>query len=240
MLSGVKEFLGVSNLGSQCFKKADPQKMKRAAKGVVVGGAAGAVAGGAAGYLEGKYEILRQPVNAVDLQWSQPVLEKKLLGEIPKEYFVPGAHTGNLGPREGYVPVTVNAPLLDEDGSPQMKLQMKVFSDHGEPQVSWQAHKITDPKLTGYEEHVTEQGHTVMIGKMFYHMHDGYRHSFTPAIEEKVVGGYRTPEVTFETGVSLVSRTLWGILLGMGVGAVSGAILASIVSRNQGKGSSSP
>lgn len=255
MLSALEDALGVSNLGSQCFKKHDAAQVKKAVKGAVVGGAAGGAIGGAAAYLEGKYEISRQPVDAVNLQWSEPILQEKTLGEIPKGYYAPGAGgKEKFGDRGGHVPVTARAPLLDADGYPLMKLQMKVFSGHGESQVDWQTHKITNPALTGFEEHVSEDAHYHNIGSgcsSFTSRHrsfdsncfsvrrvHGYYHTFTPTIEETVVGEYRTPEVTFETGVDLVSRTLWGLLVGIGVGALSGAILAAIGKKNQAKGGS--
>lgn len=270
MLAAMMESLGISKMGKSLFKIGDPHgggggsparkgrssqgcgslSARAIVKGGAAGAAAGAVVGGTGAYLEGRLEIANLPEKTLDLKWKEPLLQEKNIGQIPKNFYV-SSGSGKMGAKEGYVPVNVKAPVFGYTGEPVMQDHQQSFKDHGAPVVTWLNHQIKDPFLTGYEEHVSEDGHYTNIGSgcstiispypqfgsggdcISVHNVDGYHHNFTPKIDYRVVGEYQTPQVTFETGVNIFSRTLWGVVLGMGAGALAGALLTALSRKAQ-------
>lgn len=216
-------------------------------KGALVGGTAGAVIGGVVAYNSAMTEVNKQPIESVTLEWQKPVTQDKVIGKMPGDYYEPNNLWSAFNNHNTLVDVTREAPVL-KDGVPVMEQTQKTFSDHGKLQVQWNQKPIQDPWLKGYSESKWEDGHyeTVHVGhdsngnditEQRYEV-DGWQHRFTADVQYKKVGEFKEPQVTFETGVNVGMKTFEGILLGLGLGAVSGAIAAAALKKvmeNQGK-----
>lgn len=104
--------------------------------------------------------------------------------------------------------------------------------------IEWQTRDVNDPKLTGYDHHVYEDGHYEhdLVGydsndDPIYHDRwevDGYWHRFSPDIDEKKVGSYQTPEYKHSSWLNPITGALVGLLGGSAIGAGIGLVVSVI------------
>ncbi|MFH0802733.1 MAG: hypothetical protein V2A78_10180 [bacterium] len=129
-------------------------------------------------------------------------------------------------------------------------------------QIEWKTRDINDPKLTGYDHHVYEDGHyehdlvgyeTVreQVGyddnnnpiyserqEPIYNDRwevDGYWHRFSPDIDEKKVGSYQTPEYKHSSWLNPITGALVGLVGGSAIGAGIGLVVSVINKAVKGK-----
>jgi hypothetical protein len=104
--------------------------------------------------------------------------------------------------------------------------------------IEWQSRDISDPKLTGYDHSVYEDGHwdRDLVGydkddNPIYNERwevDGYWHRFSPDIDEKKVGSYQTPEYKHSSWLNPITGALVGLVGGSAVGAGIGLVVSVI------------
>lgn len=240
-----KQDVGIASQGSSMFKsksQADGNK-KAIAIGAGVGAGVGALTGGLIEHSRAVADVQKQPVESVTLDWTEPVLASKNLGKIPQDQYQPGGFFGVFPHSVGQEDVVRKAPILKDDGTVAMNNMHKTFTDHGKPVVRWETQDIKDPFLN------PSAPYTQSIWEDAYYRDDGQGHSvryvngfwvrYSPNIENKSLGTYQNPNVTFESGVNIGLRTFLGLLAGMGLGALSGAVLALVAKKAVEKASQS-
>ncbi|MHC9539352.1 MAG: hypothetical protein AB9903_07500 [Vulcanimicrobiota bacterium] len=219
----------------------------------LMGAGAGALVFGTIGagfaYSQAMAEVNKLPVESVSLNWKEPIMQSKTLGQIPADYYQPNSVWGMFNNNNGNVDVVRDAPALDASGQPYLQPRSHTFTDHGKPVVRWSEQTIRDPQLKGWSESSYEDTEEVLVG----HHHEsvkvgydndnnpiyedrqvddyetrmkGWQHRFTPDIKYNNLGTWEKPEVTFETGVNVGLRTLGGFALGATTGAVACALAA--------------
>lgn len=204
------------------------------------GGVIGGLVGGIVANTMAKAEIEKLPIERITLDWQNPVMTDKVIGQIPKDYY-DQKHTIDPARREVLVDAVTKAPVLNPDGTPVMQDMNKEFADHGKLNVDWQNRTITNPIFKGFSERTIEDRHQqqTLIGfdsnnnpqYTYYSVTDGYYHKFKPQVEDQIVGSYKEPVVKFETGIDVGSRTMKGILIGSLTGAVSAAIATAAIKK---------
>lgn len=254
----VGEFLnnqvGVASQGSSLFKAKDLLKnkdgkvdSKALATGAGIGAAVGGITGGVLEHGRATAEVQKLPVESVTLDWTEPVTVSKNLGKIPQDHYQPGGFFGIFPRAVGMEDVVRKSPIIRDDGTVAMQQQHKTFTDHGNVMVQWKTREIRDPFLNPsapYTQSIWEDAYwredcdtyrdsngDLKESCTSYREVRGYWVRYSPNIEYKTLGSYEAPEVTFETGVSVGLRTFLGVLAGMGLGALSGALLAVVAKR---------
>jgi hypothetical protein len=224
----------------------------------LIGGGVGFVAAGVIGavvaHSSAMADVNKLPVESVSLNWKEPIMQDKNLGQIPSNYYQPNNIWGWVNDNNGKVDVVRQAPALDPSGQPYLQPRSHTFTDHGKPVVRWEDQTIRDPQLKGWSESTipdTEQvlvGHhtervevgTDSNGRAIYENRQvddyetrtkGYQHSFSPDIDYRNLGTWQKPEVTFETGVNVGLRTFGGFLIGAATGAVGIALATTAAKR---------
>lgn len=220
----------------------------------LMGAGAGALVFGTIGagfaYSQAMAEVNKLPVESVSLNWKEPIMQSKTLGQIPADFY---EYDFGLG-----VPSNLNyantnvvrdAPALDASGQPYLQPRSHTFTDHGKPVVRWSEQTIRDPQLKGWSESTYEDTEEVLVGhhhesvKVGYDSDNnpiyedrqvddyetrtkGWQHRFSPDIKYNNLGTWEKPEVTFETGVNVGMRTFGGFVLGATTGAIACALAA--------------
>jgi|GEM_PF-729466 len=220
----------------------------------LMGAGAGALVFGTIGagiaYSNAMAEVEKIPVESVSLNWKEPIMQSKTLGQIPADYYQPNDLWGMFNNNnKGSVNVIRDAPALDPSGQPYLQPRSHTFTDHGKPVVRWSEQTIRNPELRGWSESTYEDTEEVLVGhhtesvKVGYDSDNnpiyedrqvddyetqtkGWQHRFTPDIKYHNLGTWEKPEVTFETGVNVGLRTLGGFALGATTGAVACALAA--------------
>jgi len=252
---GVRDFVRNNITGTGKAEKAvqkedwggDYGSVKAAAlAGTAVGGAAGAVVG----YVTTETDPANLPEQSVELEWHEPVMSKRYLGEVPRDYYEPVDNPSKSAGKElstawkmlkqGFQqeidptrPVYANAPVKAEPEGILMVQKQKVFTGRGEVEVNWETKGIEEPYLAGYNDNPKTDTHKVVLGTtpdgkpVTQEVVDGVNHKFTPDIRYQEVGEYQKPNVEFKTpdpweraGMGLAI----GSLIGLGVGTVVGFI----------------
>jgi len=225
------------------------EKYRTELMGAGAGFTVGGIIGAGIAYSDAMAQVEKLPVESVSLNWKEPLMQSKTLGQIPANYYEPNNVWGWVNNGNGKVDVIRDAPALDASGQPYLQPRSHTFTDHGKPVVRWSDQTIRDPQLKGWSESKipdTEQvlagQHTESVyvgtddkGNPIYENRQvddyetrtkGWQHSFSPDIDYKNLGTWQKPEVTFETGVNVGLRTAGGFFLGATTGAVACALAA--------------
>ena len=218
------------------FPKMTPEVKEGARNGAIIGGIAGGIAGGITAYSISMHHVrATEPYQSVSLEWQEPIMEREFLGRIPSDYYSYSS-TQWGGPLTS--PVYRYNPV-QENGKPVMQQTGDTFSGYGQPEITWKPNTTEQKVLTGYYESVSERSHTESVrvgtdsdGKAIYEdrkVIDGYDHSFSPTFKHYKLGVYHTPRVDFKTQINVGANTLIGIAGGIGLGALTGAIIGGAV-----------
>lgn len=209
--------------------------------GGVVGGGIGFIAGGIKGYMDAASEIDKVPIQSKTMEWDVPVTQSKVIGQIPNDYY---QHYGFSSSLITMKDVSENVPVIGTDGKPVMAHQARTWSDHGTAEVSFRSLPINNPVLNGYNQNIQEDYHYKQVcsghdsnGNDICQQEkvmDGLWYRFSPNINYNQIGTYRSPIVSFHTGVDVFGKTITTAFLGLGAGAVSGAIILAIVDKISG------
>jgi len=199
-------------------------------------------------------DVNKLPVESIPVNWKEPIIQQKNLGQIPADYYQPDNIWGWVNNNNGKVDIVRDAPSLDANGQPYLQPRSKVFTDHGKPVLRWTEQTIRDPHLKGWSESTIADTEEVLVGhhtervqtgtdsngRAIYEnklvddyetQTKGYQHSFHPDIEYRNLGTWSKPEVTFETGVNVGLRTFGGFLIGAASGAIGVALATTAAKR---------
>lgn len=212
---------------------------KAALVGGVVGAGGGALIGGLVGRSNavGDFQSSTE-ITALELSWQEPVIERQLVGDIPKDENIDASFWNHLGvdseptkinPKTR--PVYADNPVIDERGAPTLQTHSKTYEGYGTAKVDWVSHRIFNHELSGYDRRVTSQ----------YESQWGCHRNWSPPENENVerwcidydpkftrhqVGDYQTPEVKFErpddVKTKIAAATWTSALKGAGIGLVGG------------------
>lgn len=224
----------------------------------LIGAGTGFVAAGIIGAViahnDAMADVNKLPVESVSLNWKEPIMQQKTLGQIPADYYQPNNIWGWVNNNNGKVDIVRDAPALDANGQPYLQPRSHTFTDHGKPVVQWHETKIQDPQLKGWSESTIADTEEVLVGhhrenvqvgtdsngRAIYEdklvddyetQTKGYQHSFNPDIDYRNLGTWSKPEVTFETGVNVGLRTFGGFLIGAASGAIGVALATTAAKR---------
>ncbi len=227
---------------------------RSAAIGATVGGAAGAVTGYT---IASNIDPSQLPEKSVELEWSEPVMEKRYIGDIPRDYYQPIDHPDKSVGKEIETafkvlgqsirnsvdptrPVYADAPKVAPGGEGIMMVQkQELFEGRGEPHITWQEKSIEEPYLAGYKDNPVKDvsskviGHTPDGTPVEQQTVDGIYHKFTPDIRYQEVGTYKVPHVEFK------GPDPWEYAgMGLAIGAMGGTVLGALVAalRKMAKG----
>ncbi len=223
------------------------EKYRCEAIGAGTGFVAGGIIGAVVAHSSAMADVNKLPVESVSLNWKEPIMQPKTLGQIPANYYEPNNVWGWVNDNNGKVDVVRDAPSLDPSGKPYLQPRSHTFTDHGKPVVQWSEQKIQDPQLKGSLETRISDNERVLVGhhnepvkvgtdskgNAIYEDRQvddyetrtkGWQHSFSPDIDYKNLGVWQKPEVTFETGVNVGLRTFGGFLIGAATGAIGIAL----------------
>lgn len=219
----------VKSEGSE-FKKTDFLKIDaNTKKGSLIGAGAGAVGGGIAGGILA-YNMSISKINAVDLQsisvnWSEPVLKSENLGQIPANYY---QTAGSPETQSGFQDIYKNNPVM-AGNKPLMQEFSREYSGYGKPVLSWDKHDIMRAELNGYHEAKFKDITVDNSNRRSQETINGFEHRFNPMFTHTEIGTYKTPSVSFDTGVNTALNTTFGIVAGAGLGAIAGGLTGGII-----------
>ena len=255
--SRVKDFVRNNITGTQKTEEAAETKQawggdygSPVKTGAIVGTTVCGAAGAVAGYVTTETNPDNLPTQTVELEWQEPVMQERYLGEVPKNYYEPvkGAPK-SLGKEIGTAfkmlaqgiehevdptkSVYADAPAKAYPEGVLMADKSQVFSGKGEMEINWDTKGINEPYLAGANENLEYDTHKLTIGHtpdgepVTQEVIDGVHHKFTPDIRYQEVGEYQTPEVEFKmpdpwerAGMGLAI----GSMVGLGVGTLAGLI----------------
>lgn len=255
-LGKIKNFVRTNITGKTAQSEESVSKEKTRDFGIVssaalAGGIVGGTAGAVAGYVTTETDPSKLPENSVDLEWAEPVMQKRYLGEIPRDRYEPINHPyKSVGKelatafklagqdiRDGVDPtrpVYADAPAVapGEEGVMMVQKQ-QTFTGRGEVEVDWQTKGINEPYLAGYNDNPVEDvssrviGHTPDGTPVEQEFVDGINHKYTPDIRYQEVGEYRIPQVKFKTPDPW-ERAGMGLAIGAMLGTTVGVVIGVI------------
>ena len=169
--------------------------------GVVAGGLIGGIAGGATAVGRAKDKVVETwPVEQHSVEYESPEYKKERVfaGKIPTNYYVSGSYDYSRETPFVNSYLTLQNPILAEDGTPKMGKFVKNSEGKGEPVVTWKTYniKMEAPTMT-YSESISED----------YHYKKVFSHYETR--EERYISGYDGhghPVYSYKTVTSPVFR----------------------------------
>ena len=224
-LSSIGNFFRAS--GGAEYSKGGEAMVAAAKTGAGVGAAVGAISGAVIEGMSAQRLVESQPVNSVTETWKTPVTQDQVIGKIPADYYTPNDIIGVFPHEVGQRNVTAPVPVTSDKGEVAWQTHTQTFTDHGRPVVQWQAHTLGNPVLNGYTQSDMPDNTSYQDHNGNWHtVQQGTWHRFNPEVQYNNLGhDYQTPDVHFETGVSVVGRTFLGALAGAAAGAVGGALV---------------
>lgn len=217
-----------------------------------IGGVVGGVGGGLYGKsLADRRIITSAKLNEVELTWKEPVMKADTLGSIPSNF-----HTINFIDRDSLQSasnvaenmVIVDNPVLNGDGSVQMREVTAKWQDFGEPRVTITPEKIEHTMYAGYKEEIrpvtvkttnisgsgnadVSTGAGVKAGATQDEKLVGYNHDHTPVFNKTTLGYYEKPSVEFDKGVNVIGYTIIGGFIGVVLGATTGGLAGAVIEK---------
>ena len=203
--------------------------------GVITGGLTGAIMGRATAVDRAKAKIIdAMPVEQHSVEYQKPVYktEKVFAGKIPTNYYVRGKHDKKKETPLIDSYLTIQNPILDENGKPKMENVVKNSEGKGTPNVTWHSDsiKIETPTMD-YKESIRKKYRYKDSFEQTERVVDGFQHSFSPQTKTEKIGEYKAPVINWTQKIELNEASLKtrDALLGVGLGVSSGVIAGTVL-----------